>query len=275
MEERTLDNEELLSDEDAKLILTLPDGEDSDPSLVGLTAEQLKKELARREAQAKKDEEALRLALEEGKKLLSEGKFEGAQKAFEQALRLDPVNLTARKGRWKARTQGYTQIQPLFMREIASEFAQEEEDVKQVMLQRVGDSLREKQRVLQSEATPIRERVLKKQAERKELFRANRNYYLWRTLLCVAVFFGFLIGVAVCANNITRTMENTPIILTAVFGGLALLALCVTLFFGRKLLVALRLCRANQRLSSTKEGAILLGLEENLACIHLVLGEKE
>ena len=59
------------------------------------------------------------------------------------------------------------------------------------------------------------------------------------------------------------------------FGVVAIVFLVITLIFTRELLVANRLVRDNERLTSTEDGAYLAELEERLSCLHDVLDDEE
>ena len=128
---------------------------------------------------------------------------------------------------------------------------------------------------MEAEATPLKERVEAAQAERRVSFRNNRNYYFVRFCALFLLFGLMLIGVGVSVNYINRTREMIPVFLAIAFGALALLFMALWIFYIRKLLVAQRLCMANEKLSSTEDGARLKTLQQRLECLSLVLDGQD
>ena len=113
------------------------------------------------------------------------------------------------------------------------------------------------------------------QEARRAPFIANRNYYRLRFAICAVLTVLFAVGIGVSASFLLRTQSSLPTILMIVFGALTLVAVCFFLYFSRKLIVASRLCRANEKLASTEEGERLEQLEDALACLDDVLGTAE
>lgn len=265
------EGEEELSEEE--LILEIPEGEEYDEELVGLTPTQLKEELARRERAIREAREACEKLTAEGEEKLAAGAYEEAEELFAAALSYDAENVNAGKALWLARTERYTKDDAFFRDTYAEEFAALPDEVRESVLGGMGESLRAQREELRREEAPLREEVEGKQAERREAFRANRAYYLRPFGICFALFAVFLLGLGISAGFLYRTTTMIPIILMGVFGGLAFVLLIATVVLSRKVLVADRLCRENEKLSSTKEGARLAVIEEKLRCLDLVLGE--
>ena len=172
---------------------------------------------------------------------------------------------------YAAMTDNYTDAQRLLIPDNAERFADAAESVRARVLDVFGDSLNEARQVAEAEAQPLRGVVSAAQEERRGPFAENKKYYLVRFLAVLAAFAVFAIGIAVSSSFLLRTQSSVPTILTITFGVLTFAAFVVLIFFARKLLVAARLCRDNERLSSTEEGAQLEELEERLACLALVL----
>ena len=84
----------------------------------------------------------------------------------------------------------------------------------------------------------------------------------------------FAVGIGVSASYLLRTQSNLPTVLIIVFGVLTAFSAAFFIYFSRKLLVAVRLCNANETLSSTEEGERLEELEDALTCIDLVLNDE-
>ncbi|MDE5896474.1 MAG: hypothetical protein K2H43_01525 [Clostridia bacterium] len=293
MEERLIDNErgikikrkregldavDALADDGAEeeipeeeLVLELPDGEEYDEDLVGLTPSQLKEELARREKaarEARAESEKLALA---GAEKLGEENFEEAESLFAQAVTYDPENAEAGKGLWQARTKNFTDGEAFYAGDNAEELAASIEAVRAYVLDRAGERLREERETYRQEEEPLKEKVEESMEFRRGYFRDNRRYYLVRFGIFVGIMLLCLIGAAVSASFLYSTQSITPIVLIGCFGGVAAVMLAVAIVFSRKLLVAHRLCRANENLSSTEDGARLAYLQERLRCLQLVL----
>ena len=176
---------------------------------------------------------------------------------------------------WWARTRGLTSSDILFDRDAAEEFSEAGETTKKLVLDAFGEELRNARRVLSEEAEPLREQVRAGQEARRAPFIANRNYYRLRFFVSAVLTVLFAVGIGVSASFLLRTQSDLPTILMIVFGALTFVSVCFFLFFSRKLVVATRLCKANERLSSTEEGERLEELEDALACLDYVLGASE
>lgn len=249
------------------------DGE-YDEDLVGLTPTQLKEELERREKlREEAHAEALRYRAE-GEAAVQREAYDEATGCFEQSLSIE-YDEEVEALYWWARTRGMTSSDVLFERETAREFAEASKPSKKLVLDAFGEELHNARAVLLEEAEPLREQVRAGQEARRAPFIANRNYYRLRFAICAVLTVLFAVGIGVSASFLLRTQSSLPTILMIVFGALTLVALCFFLYFSRKLIVASRLCRANEKLASTEEGERLEQLEDALACLDDVLGTAE
>lgn len=249
------------------------DGE-YDEDLVGLTPSQLQEELERREKQrAEAHAESLRYRAE-GEAAVQRKAYDEAAGYFEQSLSVE-YDEEVEALFWWARTRGLTSSDILFDRDAAEEFSEAGETTKKLVLDAFGEELRNARRVLSEEAEPLREQVRVGQEARRAPFIANRNYYRLRFFVSAVLTVLFAVGIGVSASFLLRTQSDLPTILMIVFGALTFVSVCFFLFFSRKLVVATRLCKANERLSSTEEGERLEELEDALACLDYVLGASE
>lgn len=82
-----------------------------------------------------------------------------------------------------------------------------------------------------------------------------------------------MIGTALSASFIVRTKSIAPVVLTGVFGALALAAFIALLVFFRQLYLALRLCAQNTVEEATEDGARLKALREKIRCLSCVLDD--
>lgn len=298
MEERLIDNEreirikrkregvdaeDALTDDETpeetpeeELVLEIPEGEEYDEDLVGLTPSQLKEELERREKARKEAEEQCRTLTAEGEEKLAAGEYADAEALFLQATLYDPESVPAGKGLWQSRTENFQKDEVFYSDDNATDFAKAPKEVREFVLEKVSARLSAEREQARSEAQPLRESVSQKQEERRAPFLANRKYYFIRFCVCVLASVLMIVGAAVSASFLYSTKNSVvPIALAASFGVLALVALVCVAVFARKLLVAHRLCRANEKLSATEEGARLQEIEERLRLLDLVLDGEE
>lgn len=299
MEERLIDNEreirikrkregvdavDALADDqtpeeipEEELVLEIPEGEEYDEDLVGLTPSQLKEELERREKARKEAEEECRTLTAEGEEKLVAGEYAEAEALFMQATLYDPESVSAGNGLWRARTEDFKKDDAFYSEENAADFAKAPKEVRGSVLEKVSERLSAAREEARREAIPLREKVSEKQEERRAPFLANRKYYLVRFCVAVLAFALTAIGAGIAASFLYTTKNSAvPIALTASFGGLALIAFVLIAVFARKLLVAHRLCCANEKLSATEDGARLQEIENRLRVLDLVLdGEAQ
>lgn len=251
------------------------EGESYDEDLVGLTPSQYREEIERRARAAQEAHEACEALCAEGDGLLAAGNWQAAEEKFEEAMSREPQSERAEAGLWSARTQAYASDEVFYTERGAREFAAAGDGVRAKAMEAFGEQLRAAQGELRAEADELRKTVEAGQAERRAPFRANFCYYRLRLCIALAVFALFLVGIGVSASYILRVQSATPVILTGTFGALAFAAFVAVVLFSRKTLVAARLVRENEKLSSTEEGARLLLLDNRLACLAVVLGGAE
>ena len=113
---------------------------------------------------------------------------------------------------------------------------------------------------LNKEIAPIEESFKEKQATRREIIRQRMTKAGWRFSIALVPTLILLVLSIVFGTQMFSTKTGEFIILTAVFAGLFVAGLIVTLVFTNKLLNVVRINRANENESSTEEGRKLLGL---------------
>ncbi len=255
-----------------EVVVELPEGE-YDEDLVGLTPSQLQRELERRrkaEEEARAECEKLVTAAEE---LLLDKKFEEAEPLFAQAATYPFAQARVYKGLWNARTKDFADPDVLLHREYAEEIASSDEEVKAYVRERCRGLEAERENAVREEAETA-PAVLERQEKRRGAFLENRKFYSVRTLALFAGAILLLIGAAVSASFIVKTLSIAPVVLTGVFGGAAFLLFVCALLFLRKYVVAQRLYRANESLFSTEEGSKLEALREKIECMNLILDDE-
>jgi len=259
-----------------EIVLDIPEeGEEYDEDLVGLTPEQLKRERERREKAAEEARKKCEELTLEGEARLQSEDFEGAVPFFAQALVYEPEDLRAGKGYWIAKTENFTIPELFYDEDVALEAAQAPEEVREFLLSHIEEGLIADRKTLLKEQEPLVEVVEAGKEKRRGAFLANRKYYRVRMLAVAALFVAMIVGCIVSATFIVKTTSLLPVILTACFGGAGVLLLIVGLLVGRKLILASRLVRDNERLSSTEDGKKLLAIQKKLALISEILGDEE
>ncbi len=250
------------------------EGETYDEDLVGLTPTKLKAELDRRRAQEEKAQREKEKLLKGAAEKRLAGDFEAAGALYAQAALYGDREL-CEEGIFACKTKEYTDISCFEDRETAAELHSADPAVRAQVLAKVGGDLRKTLEEDTKEALPLREKVETGKNARRGAFVANRNYYLLRVGIALAVFVLFAVGCAVAGTYIVRTKELTAPILTAVFGGLSLISLGVAVFFSRGLFLGQKLVRDNEKLSSTEDGARLEVLAARIDALTLALSEPE
>ncbi len=210
----------------------------------------------------------------EGDELFDGGDFDGAAEKYERASLHDFSNVELHKKRWCALTHNFTQTDCFYDEDYAYEAEQASDEVRAYLLENIGERVKEERDGLQAELTPIKERFTAAQAERRTVFKANRNYHLVRTLPVLAVFVLMAIACGVSASFLTATQGFTPVVCMIAFGAVGVVALVLGLIFLRGLITAQRLYSANEQYSSTEDGKKVLEYEQTIALLNGVLGES-
>lgn len=262
-----------------EVLVTLPEAEEGadeeyDEDLVGLTATELKRELERRKkAEEEAKAECAKLA-EAAKAELADGNFEQATALYVQATYYPFVDDAILKGLWTARTKNFTDNSSFYDSDCAEEFSAASDEVKAFVREKVAETLQKERAALEKEEAELAPQVLEKQKTRQQAFEDNRKYYSLRLLIFLGLLVAFGIATGVSGYFIVRTRTNIPLIMTGVFGALALVSFVVALVYLVKFAGANKLCRENDKLSSTEEGARLVQLREHLECLKLILEDE-
>lgn len=272
------DAEDALADEGEEeqtedVVFEIPD-EEFDEDLVGLTPSQLQRELERR----KKAEEAEKAEYEKlvsaADALAAEEKYAEAEPLYAQAACYSFADERTVTGLWTARTKNFTDFAPFYVAEYA-EALSEADDKSKAFVREKAASLKEERARLAEEERALAPSVLEKQEERRRAFAENKKYYFVRALALVGGMLLCMIACAVSANYIVRTQSIAPVVCTAGFGGVSFILFVSALVFLRKWSLAQRLCRINEALSSTEDGAKLETLRGKIACLDWVFGDAE
>ena len=235
--------------------------DEDDEELATLTPEEALALRKKREEEAKARKAEYERLCAEGETLLEQQSYHAAELKYEKALPLDDEATEASVGYWRAKTADFTNPDVL-----VSEYAeagiesleydlgytaaeQIKRDYKRVFEKRVQE--------IEAEETPLAKTVEEKQARRREILkgRIKRSAIVLLSvglptlaLLILTIVFGL--------KNFT-TRENTYVVPTIVLGAIFFIAFIATVLCANKWLNALRMNRANEKLSSTADGAKL------------------
>ena len=265
------------SEEDADYIVELPeeDGEEYDEDLVGLTPSQLRARMeAKKRAEERARAEYQKLA-DDAKALLGQGEYERAEPLFAQAALYECDDGSAKRGLWMCRTKNFTETHAFYDRDAAQEFYWTDENVRNEVLEKLGNRIRSERAALEEEVKPLRAAYEAEKEKRAEAFAAHKRYYLIRSLIVFAAFVALAIGAIVSATFILKRSDNLALILTVAFAALALVVFVLFLVYALKTVNASRMCRANEQLASTASGAELGAKEDRIEALTIALGESE
>ena len=250
---------------------TMEEGDENyDEDLVGLTPSKLQEELEKRRLAEEKARREYKKLMESAANKRKLGDFAGAEIFYAQAAVYGDEG-EAISGLWAVRTEEFTSTACFLRKEVAEEFASADSKTRARVLKQMEPKLRAELAEYEGEATPLREEVEAGMEKRRGAFRNNRNYWLTRFLIALGAFAVFAIACAVASDFIVRTRDMTAPIVTAVFGGLALIAFVFLVFMARKLYVAQRLVSTNEKLTSTESGTRLKELDARIALLTLAI----
>ena len=275
--EEVTDGEEV--EEEVELSLEIPEEEEDDEDLVGLSPEEaaaLKKQKAEAAERRKKEYDQ---AIIDGNALLDAGEYEAAEKKFEEALQLDEIATEASVGYWRAKTENFQKPDVLIeeyleagIESLEYDLGLEATDIVKADFRAVFEKRLEE---LKEEEKPLAEEVEGKQERRHEILSSRLRM---RTITAVVALVPMLLCIlmsAVFGMQITTTRDATGyIVATAVMGGAAFLLFLVFLVCLNNFLNALRIYRKNENLASTEEGVKLLQVRAYMELCEALLSER-
>lgn len=249
--------------------------EEYDETLAGMSQSQVEEELARREKAREEAAAACKKLLDEGNALLASEQFEEAEEKFSGATAYDADSETAIFGLFAAATKNFTDTKRLYTEERAEDLERFDAG-RALLLEKMGETLKNERAAYKKEAEELRPTVEEAQEKRRKAFAANRKHYIIFTSVALFLTVLFAIATAIAADNILRTSSSMlPVVFTAIAGVLTFLAVTALAVFGFKLLGANRLCRENEKPTSSKDGARLVELEQRLSVLDTILGNEE
>lgn len=253
-------------DGDEEITFDIPDLEEDDEDLVNLTPAQAQ-ELRRQKAaalQARKDEYA-RLC-KDGETLLASGSFKAAELKFEKALELDEEAADASYGYWRAKTADFSNCEELADEYAAAGISELESDLGYTAVQMIKENyapvFKKMAAELEKKEKPLAEKVLAKQEERRVVLSARRKKSLIAFIVSMIPALVTLVLTVVFGAKIFSTPDGRYVTYTLIAAGVFVVALTVFLVFTNKFINTMRIFRANERLSSTEDGAELVRIRQ-------------
>lgn len=252
--------------EEEELTFELPDLEEDDEDLVGLSPEEAQ-ELRRKKAEAAEARRRLyEETVAEGNALLEEGSYRSAELKFEKALSMDEVATEASVGYWRAKTEDFENPDALMDEYVEPGYENLEFDLGYEAVEIIKAEYKEKFKrrydELTAEEIPLREEVYAAQERRRQILKPRRLKSGIAFAIAAIPFIAALIVTIVLGLKNFTVKENTYIIPTVVAGGVSLLLFVVFGVFTNKFINSCRIYRANERISATDDGARLEEIAE-------------
>lgn len=263
-----------------EVMFAAPDEEVLPESEEGLTPEQLAEKREREEREAAERKARVDELLEKAKSEISLYRFATALEIIEKAEALDGENGEAQALKLEAYTRKFTDYS-----QIASAAASVEklkaytpEERKQQLCTAAAPSMEEGIAKLRATVSAMNRENEEKKAERAVRFVRDRNIAIIAFCALFAVFATFTALSVYFATLIRTVPTNKYLVMSLVFGGIALISLIVTAFAARFLNITCRRVRLNKRNTTTQLGRDLLAEQNKLkafiAVYSAIKGEK-
>ena len=235
------------------------DTDEDDEDLVSLSPEEALKLRQKKEAAAQARRAEYERLCGEGEKLLETGSYRAAELKFERALSMDETATEATVGYWRAKTSDFDDPNAL-LDEYADEGVENMEydlgyEAVAILKEQFRDKLQVNYEKVAEEKARLAEVVEESQVRRRGVLKSKR--------LKTAIAFGVSAVVTVLvlvwaiyfASMNVRVNDGRYIPWTIAFGVVFLICFIVFGVCTNKFINACRIHNANERLSSTEEGA--------------------
>ncbi len=264
-ETQTIENDAQEDGDYEEIAFEFPDLEEDDEDLVSLSPEEAMALRKKKEEEEKARAAEYARCCEEGKQLLESGSFHAAELKYEKALGLDGEAVDATVGYWQAKTSDFAEPDALVGEYLESGYENLEGDLGykavEIIKSKYSPVFERRLQELEEEIKPLTESFEEKQAARREIISARLKKAVLKFSLALVPTLIILTLTIVFGLNMFSTKTGELIIWTAVFAGVFVVGLIVTLVFTNKLLNVVRMYRANEKESSTEEGRKLIQLK--------------
>lgn len=251
------------------------DAEEDDESLVMLSPEEAAETVRRREEKARQDKERFEKLFASGSAALDAGDFEKARECFTQANEFDSDDSEMNVGYMRAYSEDFTALDDPDM--LSEVYGMCYESAGEAFASRIrsmfGERIAAAKAAAEEEAKGLEEEHEAEQAARGEELAARANRQNGLLLKLGLPFAACALAAVICACFINAVEGSLFVILTAVFGGIALVLLLPVLFTARKAVNIARLQRENEQTSSTQAGRDLLLLRRRIEFLDDCLRE--
>ena len=193
--------------------------------------------------------------------MLAEGSYKSAELKFEKALDLDDVATLASVGYWRAKTEDFKNPDVLMDEYVESGYENLEFDLGyeavEIIKEKFKDQFQKRYDELTEEETPLKATVEKKQELRRGVLKPRLKKSGIAFGVAAVPFLAALILTVVFGLKNFTVSDDTFVIPTIVCAAIAVVAFIVFGVFTNKFINAGRIYRANEKISSTDEGARL------------------
>ena len=242
------------------------DTDEDDEDLVSLTPEQaaaLRKQKEEEEAKRKVDYER---CCREGDELLETGSFRSAELKFEKALALDEEATEASVGYWRAKTSNFTDPDVLISEYAKTGIESLEYDLgdkaTETIKKKYKGAFEKRVKELSDEEAPLAQSVEEKRSARRIVLKDRVKRSTIGFLAALLPTSALLILTIVFGLSNFTTRENTFVFPTILCGVGFVICFIVFIALANKWINDLRMRSANEKLSSTEDGARLVELRE-------------
>ena len=243
-----------------------PESEDNDEDAAVMTPEQYAAKLEQERLEREERQAKAKDLVEKAEKDLKTERYATALDYLEQAEELDGENGEIYALRMRVYTRDftdYTQIEDAAKSaEGVKEYA--EREVKDAIYKKASASLEQNIAELRAKVTVLNKENEQKKAERAVTFEKDKKIAII-FFVCAFVLFAAMASLCGYFASIIYTVSNgSYLVTTCVFAGISFLLLLVTAFAARKLNVACRRVKLNNRNTSTSLGRELLEKQARL-----------
>lgn len=260
--------------------LDFSEATEDDESLVMMSPEEAAATVRKREEKARKDREKFEKLVKKGNLALDKGNYEKAREYFTQANEFNSDDLDLNIGYMRAYSDDFSAEAIMAMEDFDSV-----EEAYTQCYESAGDAFAKQLRTeagerIKAAADTISAQEKEKseayaivQEERRQTFSERSNRVNGRLMKMGLPFAVFLLAAVLCACFINAISGNILLILTIVFGVLAVGFLIPTLLAAKQSIDVSRLLRENEDLDSTAEGREILRLREEVDFLEKILEE--